>query len=140
MKLKHIFAAGAGTGAILAALVALIMLKIGLEPPSFGAALAVFFGMIIVSAFSVKKISQRIGCCNPSLKQLIPISFLTFMLPILGAAFGAPNSDLDTLATLILLGTIGGLFWTTPFALWNHFRNQNSDSDYSGQSLSQADE
>ena len=71
MKLKHIFAAGAGTGAILAALVALIMLKIGLEPPSFGAALAVFFGMIIVSAFSVKKISQRIGCCNPSLKQLI---------------------------------------------------------------------
>tara|TARA_B100001750_G_scaffold132047_1_gene104965 strand:+ start:384 stop:806 length:423 start_codon:yes stop_codon:yes gene_type:complete len=140
MKLKHIFAAGAGTGAILAALVALIMSKFGLEPPSFGAALAVFFGMIIVSAFSVKKISQRIGCCNPSLKQLIPISFLTFMLPILGAAFGAPNSDLDTLATLILLGTIGGLFWTTPFALWNHFRNQNSDSDYSGQSLSQADE
>ena len=140
MKLKHIFAAGAGTGAILAALVALIMSKVGLEPPSFGAALAVFFGMIIVSAFSVKKISQRIGCCNPSLKQLIPISFLTFMLPILGAAFGAPNSDLDTLATLILLGTIGGLFWTTPFALWNHFRNQNSDSDYSGQSLSQADE
>ena len=140
MKLKHIFAAGAGTGAILAALVALIMSKVGLEPPSFGAALAVFFGMIIVSAFSVKKISQRIGCCNPSLKQLIPISFLTFMLPILGAGFGAPNSDLDTLATLILLGTIGGLFWTTPFALWNHFRNQNSDSDYSGQSLSQADE
>ena len=140
MKLKHIFAAGAGTGAILAALVALIMSKVGLEPPSFGAALAVFFGMIIVSAFSVKKISQRIGCCNPSLKQLIPISFLTFMLPILGAAFGAPNSDLDTLATLILLGTIGGLFWATPFALWNHFRNQNSDSDYSGQSLSQADE
>ncbi len=140
MKLKHIFAAGAGTGAILAALVALIMSKFGLEPPSFGAALAVFFGMIIVSAFSVKKISQRIGCCNPSLKQLIPISFLTFMLPILGAAFGAPNSDLDTLATLILLGTIGGLFWTTPFALWNHFRNQNSDSDYSGQSLSQEDE
>ena len=129
MKLKHIFAAGAGTGAILAALVALIMSKFGLEPPSFGAALAVFFGMIIVSAFSVKKISQRIGCCNPSLKQLIPISFLTFMLPILGAAFGAPNSDLDTLATLILLGTIGGLFWTTPFALWNHFRNRDSDLD-----------
>jgi len=129
MDLKHTFAMGAGTGAILASLVALIMLKIGLEPPSFGAALGIFFGMILVSAFAVKNISQRIGCCDPSLKQLIPISFLTFILPILGAAFGAPNSDLDTLATLVLLGTIGGLFWATPFALWNHFRNRDSDLD-----------
>ena len=129
MNLKHTFAAGAGTGAILASLVALIMLKIGLEPPSFEAALGIFFGMILVSAFAVKNILQRIGCCDPSLKQLIPISFLTFILPILGAAFGAPNSDLDTLAILILLGTIGGLFWATPFALWNHFRYRDSDSD-----------
>ena len=136
MNLKHTFAVGAGTGAILASLVALIMLKIELEPPSFGAALAVFFGMILVSAYAVKKISQRIGCCNPSLKQLIPISFLTFILPVLGPAFGAGNSDLDTLATLILLGTIGGVFWATPFALWNHFRNRSSDSDESSKSQS----
>ena len=136
MNWKHTFAAGAGTGAILASLVALIMLKIGLEPPSFGAALAVFMGMILVSAFAVQKISQRIGCCNPSLKQLIPISFLTFILPVLGPAFGAGNSDLDTLATLILLGTIGGVFWATPFALWNHFRNRSSDSDESSKSQS----
>ena len=108
---------------------ALIMLTIGLELPSFGAAVAVFLGMIVVSAFTVKKISQRIGCCDPSLKQLIPISFLTFILPVLGPAFGAGNSDLDTLAILILLGTIGGVFWATPFALWNHFRNRSSDSD-----------
>ena len=129
MNLKHTFAAGAGTGTILASLVALIMVKIGLEPPSFGAALVVFFGMILISAYVVQKISQRIGCCNLSLKQLIPISFLTFILPVLGPAFGAPNSDLDTLATLILLGTIGGLFWATPFALWGHFRNRGSDSN-----------
>ena len=129
MNLKHTFAAGAGTGAILASLVALIMVKIGLEPPSFGAALVVFFGMILISAYVVQKISQRIGCCNLSLKQLIPISFLTFILPVLGSAFGATNSDLDTLATLILLGTIGGLFWATPFALWNHYRNRGSDSN-----------
>ena len=129
MNWKHTFATGGGTGAILASLMALIMLTIGLELPSFGAAVAVFLGMIVISAFAVKKISQRIGCCDPSLKQLIPISFLTFIIPVLGPAFGAPNSDLDTLATLILLGTIGGLFWATPFALWNHFRNRGSDSD-----------
>ena len=129
MNWKHTFATGGGTGAILASLMALIMLTIGLELPSFGVAVAVFLGMIVVSAFTVKKISQRIGCCDPSLKQLIPISFLTFILPVLGPAFGAGNSDLDTLATLVLLGTIGGVFWATPFALWNHFRNRDSDSD-----------
>ena len=126
MNWKHTLVAGAGTGAILATLVALIMLKIGLEPPSFGAALAVFIGMILISAFAVKKISQAIGCCDPSLKQLIPISFLTFFLPVLGPAFGAPNSDLTTLATLILIGTIGGIFWSVPFAIWNYFRTRGN--------------
>ena len=119
MNWKHTLGAGAGTGALLATLVALIMIKIGLEPPSFGAALAIFIGMILISAFGVKKISQQIGCCNPSLKQLIPVSFLTFLLPILGASFGAPNSDLDTIVSIILLGTVGGVFWSSPFALWS---------------------
>jgi len=115
---KDIIFVGAGTGAMLATLVALIMIKIGLEPPSFGAALAIFIGMILVPAFAVKKISQQIDYCDPSLKQLIPVSFLTFMMPILGASFGAPNDDLDTLAMLIALGTIGGAFWSLPYVLW----------------------
>jgi hypothetical protein len=121
MNWKHTLGAGAGTGATLAALVALIMVKIGLEPPSFGAAIAIFVGMIFISAYTVKYISQVIGCCNPSLKHLIPISFLTFFLPIFGVTFGAPNSDLTTLGSIILIGTVGGLFWSTPFALWSHY-------------------
>ncbi len=129
MNWKHTFVAGTGTGTILAALVALIMLKIGLEPPSFGAAIAVFLGMIFISAFAVKKISQTIGCCEPSLKQLIPISFLTFILPVLGPAFGAPNSDLDTLAFVIVLGAVGGAFWSTPFAIWNYLKRPKKESD-----------
>ena len=129
MNWKNTLVAGAGTGAMLATLVALIMLKIGIEPPSFWAAIAIFIGMIITSAFTVKKTSQSIGCCDPSLMQLIPISFLTFFIPILGAAFGAPNSDLDTLAILILLGTIGGVFWSIPFAIWNFSKNRNQSED-----------
>lgn len=128
MRKKDIIFVGAGTGATLATLVALIMLKIGFEPPSFGAALAVFFGMIFASAFIVKKISQQIGCCEPSLKQLIPVSFLTFIIPVLGASFGAPNSDLDTLLTLILLGTIGGAFWSLPYVLWAHFKPNSNNT------------
>jgi len=95
------------------------MVMIGLEPPTFSSALAIFIAMILTSAFVVKKISQRIGFCEPNLKQLIPVSFLTFLLPILGASFGAPNSDLDTIVSIILLGTAGGVFWSSPFALWS---------------------
>ena len=121
MNWKHTLGAGAGTGATLAASMALIMVKIGLEPPSFAAALVIFVGMILISASAVKNISQAIGCCVPSLKHLIPISFLTFFLPIFGVTFGAPNSDLTTLGSIILMGTAGGLFWATPFALWSHY-------------------
>jgi len=126
MNGKQTLGAGAGTGAILATLVALIMVKIGLAPPSFGGALAIFMGMILFSAFTVKKISQAMDYCNPSLKQLFPISFLTFLLPILGPTFGAPNSDLDTLLTIIAIGTVGGLFWSIPFALWNNYKGFNN--------------
>ena len=129
MNWKNTFVAGAGTGATLGTLVAVIMVAIGLEPPSLGAAIAVFLGMIFVSAFAVQNISQRIGCCNPSLKQLIPTSFLTFMMPVLGASFGAPNSDLSTLATIIFIGTIGGGFWSIPFAIWNYFRIGSDDDE-----------
>jgi len=128
MNLKQTLGAGAGTGAILATLVALIMVKIGLEPPSLGGALAIFMGMVLFSAFTVKKISQTMGYCNPSLMQLFPISFLTFFLPILGITFGAPNSDIDTLLTIIAMGTVGGLFWSTPFALWNNYRGRSNNS------------
>jgi hypothetical protein len=97
------------------------MIKIGLEPPSFGAAIAVFIGMIFLSAFSVKKISQSMGWFDPSLKALIPVSLMTFILPLLGASFGAPNSDLTTLASLVLLGLLGGMFWSLPIAAWVYY-------------------
>jgi hypothetical protein len=126
MRKRDIICVGAGTGAMLATLVALIMIKIGLEPPTFGAALAIFIGMILISAFAVKKISQQIDYCDPSLKQLIPVSFLTFMMPILGASFGAPNGDLDTLATLIAMGVIGGAIWSLPYVLWALIKKTDS--------------
>jgi len=128
MNWKHSLVTGTGTGAILSTLVALIMVKIGLVPPSLGGALAIFMGMILFSAFTVKKISQAIDYCNPSLMQLVPISFLTFFLPILGITFGAPNSDIDTILKIIALGTVGGLFWSSPFALWNFYKGRGNNS------------
>ena len=121
MDWKQTLAGGSATGAVLATLVSLIMIMGGLEPPSAGAAIAVFIGMIFLSAYSVKKISQSMGWFDPSLKVLIPVSTMTFILPLLGATFGAPNSDFTTLAFLVLLGLLGGIFWSLPIAGWAYY-------------------
>ena len=123
MDWKQTLAAGSGTGAVLATLVSLIMIKIGLEPPSPGVAIAVILGMIFLSAYSVKKISQSMGWFDPSLKALIMVSILTFIIPLLGASFGAPNSNLTTLATVVLLGLLGGAFWSIPIAGWAYYNS-----------------
>ena len=123
MDWKQTLAGGSATGVVLATLVSLIMIMGGLEPPSAGAAIAVFIGMIFLSAYSVKKISQSMGWFDPSLKVLIPVSTMTFILPLLGATFGAPNSDFTTLAFLVLLGLLGGIFWSLPIAGWAYFNS-----------------
>jgi hypothetical protein len=47
--------------------------------------------------------------------SLLPIAYLTLMLPVLGTAFGA--SGTEPLWQYGLLGLAGGLFWSAPFAL-----------------------
>ena len=135
---KKLFLQGMATGALVGLLMVVIT-HIPLGSNSDGdnitvmyhwsGALMTLIGIPLVSAFSVKYGSKKLNCCEPSLKLLIPVSFLTFFIPVLGSSFGAPNSDITTLVTIVLLGGIGGAFWSTPFALWNHFRNRDSDSD-----------
>jgi len=92
-------------------------------------ALLTLIGIPLVSAFSVKYGSRKLNCCEPSLKHLIPVAYLTFLIPVLGVSFGAPNSNLETLATIVMLGAIGGIFWSTPFAAWSYFKSRGNDSD-----------
>ncbi len=87
-------------------------------------ALLVIIGVPLLSAFAVKKIAEMRECCEPSLKFLIPVAYLTF-LPVFGASGGAPNSDLDTLATIVLIGAIGGTFWSLPYMIGSLFRKTN---------------
>ena len=91
---------------------------------SFEGFLAYVFGSILLSAFGVKIISQKIGCCEPSLKHLIPVAFLTFCLPVLGPAFGG-HSHYDYVARVTGLGAIGGAFWSLPYVLWALIRKTN---------------
>ena len=47
---------------------------------------------------------------------LMAIAFLTLLIPVGGASFGASGSE--PLWQFAALGLVGGLFWGTPFALF----------------------
>ena len=137
MNWKTIFLAGALTGTF-AGLLMTVITHIPLGNDSDGyqitvmyywsSALLVVIGIPLVSAFGVNIISKMSGCCEPSLKHLIPVAYLTFLIPVLGASFGAPNSNLVTLATIVMLGAIGGIFWSTPLALWSYYKSRGNQS------------
>jgi hypothetical protein len=135
MRKRNIAFAGMATGAFVGLLM-MVITHIPLGNDSDGdkitimyhwsGALLTLIGIPLMSAFLVKYGSEKMNGCKPSLKQLIPVAYLTFLIPVLGASFGAPNSDLDTMATIVLLGAIGGAFWSLPYVLWALIKKTNS--------------
>ena len=53
---------------------------------------------------------------------LLAVAFLTLLIPVLGASFGASGSE--PLWQFAALGLVGGLVWSTPFALWQLTRRR----------------
>ena len=47
---------------------------------------------------------------------VLPVAYLTLLMPVVGAFFGSSGSE--GLWQFALLGMAGGLVWSTPFALW----------------------
>ncbi|HIL68219.1 MAG: hypothetical protein CXT66_06285 [Methanobacteriota archaeon] len=90
---------------------------------SFGGFLASIIAFILLSAFGVKIISKKTGFCDPSLKHLIPVSFLTFVIPVFGPALGAGSTGPEYVGALIVFGAVGGLFWSTPFVGWSYYKS-----------------
>ena len=128
MNWKNILLSGLITGGLIGSLMSLNLLS-GVTGIGFEVAMFSFLAVILISAFTVKRIFPKITGDDVSLKHLIPISFLTFMIPVFGISAGSLNSDLSTLATVIFIGTIGGGFWSIPFAIWNYFRNGSDDDE-----------
>ena len=52
---------------------------------------------------------------------LLAVAYLTLLIPVLGASFGASGSE--PLWQFAVLGLVGGLVWSTPFALWQLVRH-----------------
>ena len=53
---------------------------------------------------------------------LLAVAYLTLLIPVLGASFGASGSE--PLWQFAALGLVGGLVWSTPFALWQLTRKR----------------
>ncbi len=48
--------------------------------------------------------------------MLLAVTYLTFFIPVLGAVFGSSGSE--PFWQFVMLGLLGGLGWSIPFALW----------------------
>ena len=55
---------------------------------------------------------------------LLAVAFLTLLMPVCGASFGASGSE--SLWQFAALGLVGGLVWSIPFALWQLPRRRNN--------------
>jgi hypothetical protein len=122
MEWKKTLLTGAAVGASVGFLVSLNgFFDIGYG--SFGGFLVSIIAFILLSAFGVKIISEKTGFCEPSLKHLIPVSFLTFVIPVFGPALGAGSTGPEYVGALIVFGAVGGLFWSTPFVGWSYYKS-----------------
>tara|TARA_Y100001936_G_scaffold233941_1_gene260371 strand:- start:917 stop:1345 length:429 start_codon:yes stop_codon:yes gene_type:complete len=118
---KNIILSGAATGTILAILILTVFILPELDPGSFVVLFGGWFSLAVLSAFILSQISKRAKWPEVSLKILIPVGCITSVIPLLGTLFGMPNSEPITLATVVAIGTIGGFFWSIPFAMWSFF-------------------
>lgn len=128
MRKRDIIFAGAGTGALLAIFILVVFVLVEIDPGSFAGLCGGFFALSALSAVTVNQISIRLGGPELNLKALIPISFITSIVPLFGPLFGLPNNEPITLATVVAIGAVGGAFWSLPYVLWSHFKPNSNNT------------
>ena len=64
---------------------------------------------------------------HSNMSIVLIVAYLTLVIPVLGPLFGMPKTDIRVVVTLALLGLMGGLVWSTPFAMWAYFRRGKVD-------------
>ena len=127
MNWKNILVSGACTGILAATFIIIVFVLAEIDPGSFAGLCGGFFVLAALPAAIVNQISKQAGWPDVPLKILIPVGFLTMIMPLLGATFGLPNSSLTSLATLVALGAVGGIFWSLPFVGWNYLKSRGND-------------
>jgi len=125
MSWKNTLALGAITGMLVATFILGVFVLAEIDPGSFAGLCGGFFVLSALSATIVDQTSKRTSLPDANLKTLIPVGFLTSIMPLVGATFGLPNSGLESLVTLIALGAAGGIFWSLPIVGWDYFKSRN---------------
>ena len=125
MSWKNTLLFGAITGILVAIFILGIFVLAEIDPGSFAGLCGGFFVLAVLSATIVVQISKRTSLPDANLKTLIPVGFLTSIIPLFGATFGLPNSNLASLVTLLALGAAGGIFWSLPIVGWDYFKSRN---------------
>ena len=97
---------GSGTGLLFILVHNLLSLDGEFSLWEFGVSLVTPAIVVLLVAFGTK--SRK--------AILLPVAYLTMLIPLLGPIFGGPGG-IESLLMAPLLGLIGGLFWGTPFAL-----------------------
>ena len=72
------------------------------------------FGVALATPALIALLVARATKSNVGI--LMAIAYLTLLIPVLGASFGAAGSE--PLWLFAALGLVGGLVWGTPFAIW----------------------
>ena len=125
MSWKSTLALGAITGMLVAIFILGIFVLAEIDPGSFAGLCGGYFVLAALSATIVVQISKRTNLPDANLKTLIPVGFLTSIIPVFGATFGLPNSGLESLVTLVALGAAGGIFWSLPIVCWDYFKSRD---------------
>ena len=121
MGWKNIILFGSVNGGLMAILMILNVISNVTDDVDFALAMLSFLAVILIPPFSLKQAKPN----EVSLVHLIPVSFLTFIIPVFGAVFGGPDMGPEWLV-LIPIAAVGGAFWSLPFAAWDYFRGPKS--------------
>ena len=72
------------------------------------------FGVTLLAPALIAVFAAKIARLRVAI--LVPIAYMTLLIPVLGPAFGGTGSE--PLWEFAFLGLVGGLVWSTPFSLW----------------------
>ena len=121
MSWKIILFFGSVNGGLMAILMILNVISNVTDNVDFALAMLSFLAVIFIPPLTLKQVKPN----EVSLVHLIPVSFLTFIIPVFGAVFGGPDMGPEWLV-LIPIAAVGGVFWSLPFAAWDYFRASKS--------------
>ena len=129
MRARGLVIAGMATGALVGLLLSVLTrIPLGVDPEGHAchcmswwwAALLTAVFIPLVAAFSSRLMAMKWTCYKPPMLQLVPVAFLTFVMPVLGPVFGG-HGGFTEIPIVTLMGAVGGLFWSMPYILWVGF-------------------